>query len=126
MTSRYPPVALPDSPYARELQGFCLTFPGPFEDYPWGDIVYKVGAKLFAAIGGEPIALTVKATPEDADVLVQLPHISVARYIGRWGWVTVEVSDAATFEHAKELIEASYALVAPKRRTSRVQATGSK
>jgi predicted DNA-binding protein (MmcQ/YjbR family) len=117
--SRYPPVALPEVTYAKELQAHCLSFPGAWEDYPWGDIVYKVGAKMFAALGGDPIGVTVKATPADAEVLVQLPHISVARYIGRWGWVTVKIRDDAAFEHAKELIEASYTLVAPKKQRNR-------
>jgi predicted DNA-binding protein (MmcQ/YjbR family) len=119
MTSKYPPVALPDAKYAKELQAFCLALPGAWEDYPWGDIVYKVGAKMFAALGGDPLGVTVKATPADAEVLVQLPHISVARYVGRWGWVTVEVTDDATFEHTKELIEASHTLVAPKKRRTK-------
>ena len=119
MASKYPPVALPDTNYAKELQAFCLALPDAWEDYPWGDIVYKLGAKMFAAMGGKPLGVTAKATPEDAEVLVQLPHISVARYIGRWGWVTVAVTDKSTYEHARELIEASYALVAPKRRRAK-------
>jgi hypothetical protein len=54
--SRYPPVALPDSPLARAVQAHCLAFEGAWEDYPWGDIVYKVGAKMFAATGPSPPA----------------------------------------------------------------------
>jgi predicted DNA-binding protein (MmcQ/YjbR family) len=115
MTSKYPPVALPDTKYARELQAFCLALPGAFEDYPWGDIVYKVGAKMFAAIGGDPIGVTAKATKDDQQVLIQAPNISMARYVGQHGWVTIDIRNDDDFELAKTLIEASYDLIAPKR-----------
>jgi predicted DNA-binding protein (MmcQ/YjbR family) len=116
--SRHPPVALPDEPFVSDVQAYCLAFDGAYEDYPWGEVVYKVGAnKMFAAIGGRAgLHLTVKATPADAEVLVQLPGIEKAAYIGRWGWVTLTIMDAATWSQARELIAQSYALVAPKRR----------
>jgi predicted DNA-binding protein (MmcQ/YjbR family) len=63
-----------------------------------------------------PISITVKATKDDAEVLVQLPNVKRARYVGQHGWVTVELADDATWELARELIAGSYALVAPKRR----------
>ncbi|HLF76754.1 MAG TPA: MmcQ/YjbR family DNA-binding protein [Dehalococcoidia bacterium] len=114
--SRFPPVALPDTPFAKELQTHCLSFDGAWEDYPWGDIVYKVGKKMFAAIGGSPVSVTIKATPDDASVLTQMPNIERARYVGQYGWVTVSVADEATLDMAQDLIAASYDLVAPKRR----------
>ena len=115
MTPKYPPVPLPDAPYAKELQHHCLSLDGAWEDYPWGDIVFKVGAKMFAALGGNPVTVTVKATPDDASALVELPFIERARYVGRHGWVTVTVADDAALDLARDLIAASHALVAPKR-----------
>jgi predicted DNA-binding protein (MmcQ/YjbR family) len=116
--SRFPPVALPDVPYARELQQHCLSFEGAWEDYPWGDVVFKVGKKMFSAVGAVDgkAHITAKATMPDADFLVQLPHIQRAAYVGRYGWLSVTI-DEETFEHAKDLIANSYALVAPKRKS---------
>jgi predicted DNA-binding protein (MmcQ/YjbR family) len=116
MTAKHPPVALPGSRFAPAVQAHCLAFRGAYEDYPWGDVVYKVGEKMFAAMGGDDdLQVTVKATQNDAEVLTQLPHIRRASYIGRWGWITVSVDGDSTLAQAMELIDASYALVAPKR-----------
>ena len=110
--SRFLPVALPDSPFAPDVQRYCLDLPKAWEDYPWGDVVYKVAMKMFAALGAQsPLAVTVKATPEDASVLVQLPHISVASYIGRHGWVSIAIDDEASLDQALALIHTSYDLV---------------
>jgi len=77
-----------------------------------------VGPKIFTFLGAtsDIAGLTVKATKEDADVLVERPGVSRARYIGRHGWVTVQITDKADLEFAKDLIAASYALVAPRSR----------
>lgn len=116
--SRFPPVALPETPFSRELQRYCLSFEGAWEDYPWGDIVYKVGGRIFCflGIGGGMAGVTVKATHEDADALCQLPHIEPARYIGRHGWVSVAIEDAAVLGQAFDLIAESYRLVRGNRR----------
>jgi len=117
--SRFPPVALPDSAFARAVQQHCLSFPGAWEDYPWGDIVWKVGTKIFCFLGGSGnlAGVTVKATQDDADALCQMPHIQRARYIGRHGWVSVTVADEAALGQALDLIDESYRLVAaPSRR----------
>ena len=110
--SRYPPVDLPSTPYAGDIRAYCLDLPDVWEDYPWGDIVYKVGPKMFAALGGgEKTSVTVKAMPEDAEILVQMPHINVAPYVGRYGWVTVAIADEAALDQAMALISMSYDLV---------------
>jgi predicted DNA-binding protein (MmcQ/YjbR family) len=121
MTSltRFPYVALPDTTIAKALQAYCLSFDGAWEDYPWARVVYKVGAKLFVILrvhDDEPFGATLKATRDDQDVLVQMPHIRRAAHIGHAGWVTMDIFDYATLAQAKVLIADSYALVAPKRK----------
>jgi predicted DNA-binding protein (MmcQ/YjbR family) len=120
--TRFPYVSLPDTAIARELQAYCMSFDGAWEDYPWGQVVYKIGPKLFVILRiqpGEPFGATLKATREDQDVLVQMPHIRKASHIGHAGWVTMRIFDDATLAQAMELIADSYALVAPRRTRKR-------
>ena len=125
--SRFPPVLLPQTPYAVALQKIARSFPGAWEDYPWGDVVYKVGQKIFLFLGGggDTSIVTLKATPADADVLATRPGISRAAYIGRYGWISVTIASDADLAFASDLIATSYALVAPKKR-SRGPATPSR
>ena len=41
--SRFEPVPFPDIPFAADVRAYCLDLPDAWEDYPWGDIVFKVG-----------------------------------------------------------------------------------
>jgi predicted DNA-binding protein (MmcQ/YjbR family) len=110
---QYPPGELPQTHYAEDIRAYCLDLANAWEDYPWGDIVYKVGPKMFAALGASDgvTSVTVKATPDDAEVLVQMPHITVAPYVGRYGWVTVAVQDEDALDQVMALISMSYDLV---------------
>lgn len=103
--------------FAERLKAHCTAKDGAWEDHPWGDFVYKVGKKLFVGIGeDEPVRVTVKAAPEDLDGLLTLPFIERAAYVGRYGWITVTISDEEQLELALDLIDTSYTLVRGKRK----------
>jgi predicted DNA-binding protein (MmcQ/YjbR family) len=102
----------------ERIKAYCLAKPDAFEDHPWGDIVFKVRGKdkIFCFCGSESARITVKATPAEQTALIQHPAISVAAYVGRYGWVTVTIPDEETLSLATDLIDRSYELIAPKKR----------
>ena len=107
-----------DEAYAR-IREYCLAKPGAVEEYPWGDVVWKVRGKIFAGSADSSNRVTVKSAPEEQARLVEHPSIEVAKYVGRFGWVTVTAGSRKTLDLALELIDESYAALAPKSKRRR-------
>jgi predicted DNA-binding protein (MmcQ/YjbR family) len=109
------------------LLALCLAKPGAWQDEPWeGDVVVKVGGKIFAFLGsdriaqqpGEAATVGIKCGPnrEVADEwLHRYPDdASVMAYIGRSGWNTLRVGGAIPDDELVEAVEASYDMVVSK------------
>ena len=100
------------------LEEFALGLPGAFSDMPWeGDVVAKVGKKIFVFFGSDdPSSITVKL-PSSADHALATPGAVPASYgLGRHGWVTVRVgADDAPADLLQDWIEESYRAIATKR-----------
>jgi predicted DNA-binding protein (MmcQ/YjbR family) len=112
--------------YAERIRALALSFPETYEDRPWGHPVFKVGDnKMFAALSDadDPVSLTVKLTPEEREIALHMPNVDVARYVGRYGWVTAQVSNEESFENALEWLRESYWLKAPARLRHAVEET---
>jgi predicted DNA-binding protein (MmcQ/YjbR family) len=107
-----------------ELLAHCLAKPGAWEDEPWeGDVVAKVGGKVFAFLGaghpaGQPATIGLKcgATREAADEwLLRYPgDASVMAYIGRFGWNSLQAGGAIPDDELLEAVDASYRAVLSK------------
>jgi predicted DNA-binding protein (MmcQ/YjbR family) len=112
--------------YGQRIRDLALSLPETYEDSPWGHPVFKVGDnKMFAAMsdGEVSVTLTVKLTPEEREIALHMPYVSVARYVGRYGWVTATVADEESLENALEWMRESYWLKAPARLRSSVEET---
>ena len=102
-----------------EILGYCLAKPGAWQDEPWeGDVVVKVGPKVFAFLGsGDRVPPTVGvkcgANRDEADEwLKRYPgDATVMAYIGRSGWNTLRVGGAIPEDEITEALDASYATV---------------
>ncbi len=101
--------------FAEQIRALALSLPKTYEDAPWGFPVFKVGAnRMFAWLHeAEPVELTVKLTREEREIAELLPYVRRASYVGRYGWVTAQVTDAESLDAALEWLRESYWLRAP-------------
>ena len=103
-----------------ELLAYCLGKPGAWQDEPWeGDVVVKVGGKIFAFLGAESsFGVGVKCGPtrEVADEwLLRYPdEASVTPYIGRSGWNTLQFGGAIPDDEVFEAVDSSFDAVVRK------------
>jgi len=102
--------------FADRIRELALSLPETYEDEPWGHPVFKVADnRMFASMSedGRTVLLTVKLTAEEREIAHLLPYVSRARYVGRYGWITAEVTDDESLEAALEWVRESYWLKAP-------------
>ncbi|RDI63944.1 MmcQ/YjbR family DNA-binding protein [Nocardia pseudobrasiliensis] len=100
-----------------DLLPYCLSKPGAREDEPWeGDVVAKVGDKIFAFVGPDSVTLKCGRNREEADELVRVypDEVSPSAYIGRYGWNTVRLGGTIPLDELHELIDISYDAIVAK------------
>ena len=103
-----------------QVLAYCLAKPGAWQDEPWeGDVVAKVGSKIFAFLGSDPgssIGLKCGSGREAADEwLLRYPgDATVMAYIGRSGWNTLRIGGAIPDDEVLEAIDSSYEMVVAK------------
>jgi predicted DNA-binding protein (MmcQ/YjbR family) len=110
--------------FAARIRELALSFPETYEDEPWGHPVFKVAEnRMFASMSEADgcVLLTVKLTAEEREIAHLLPYVRTARYVGRYGWITAEVTDEESLEAALEWLRESYWLKAPEELRSAVE-----
>jgi predicted DNA-binding protein (MmcQ/YjbR family) len=108
---------IPKNVHERELRAFALSFPGAYEEFPWGERVVKVNKKIFVFLGrGESgsVGCAVKL-PKSRGTALTLDECSPTGYgLGKSGWVDAKFTGKKPpMELLKEWIEESYRAVAP-------------
>ncbi len=106
-----------------DLLKHCLAKPGAWQDEPWeGDVVAKVGDKIFAFLGPlhadeTPAGIGLKCGDrEAADVWLERYPGSVTKsaYIGQHGWNNFALDGSIPDDEIADLIDTSYELVVAK------------
>ncbi|MFD0362951.1 MmcQ/YjbR family DNA-binding protein [Nocardia sp. GCM10030253] len=100
-----------------QLLRYCLAKPGAWQDEPWeGDIVAKVGDKIFAFLGSTSVGLKCGRNREEADELIRIypQDVAASAYIGRYGWNTIRLGGTVPGDELGELVDQSYDAVVSK------------
>ncbi len=100
-----------------ELLTHCLSKPGAWQDEPWeGDIVAKVGPRIFAFLGsGTSVGVKCGRREEADEWLARYPQDArVMAYIGRSGWNTLQIGGAIPDGELLDAIDASYDTIVSK------------
>jgi predicted DNA-binding protein (MmcQ/YjbR family) len=101
----------------RRWLDYCLGKPGAWQDEPWeGDVVAKVGDKIFAFLGNENAIGLKCGDRETADLLLDRYQGAASKmaYIGKHGWNTFQLNGTIAPDEIKELIDTSYDLIVAK------------
>lgn len=101
---------------ADTLRKIALALPEVTEKETWDTATFRVNDKVLAILSGDGASVSIKATHEDQDALVTLqPDVfSVARYTGRFGWVSAKLS-LVDPDHLADLLKSAWLRTAPKR-----------
>ena len=101
---------------AEEFRRFALALPEAEERETWDRPTFRVRDKIFGMLSDDGCSASVKATrDEQTALLAEDPEVfSFPAYVGRHGWVGVDIALVAP-EHLRELLTEAWRLTAPKR-----------
>ena len=108
-----------------DVRTIALSFPEAFEKVSWGRPVF-CAPKIFAMFGGNlkrdgemvayPFSILIKVDESDRRALEQDTRFYYPAYMGPSGWMGLDLKAAKVdWDEVKELVDASYRLVAPKK-----------
>ncbi len=99
-----------------DIEKFCLSLPAAELSIQWGsDHVFKVGGKMFAAMGPpemRPQTLSFKTAPDSFAILTGAKNIIPAPYLARAQWVQLARLDALGAKELKAYLARAHAIVA--------------
>jgi hypothetical protein len=90
----------------------------------WGDHpTFRVNNKMFASGAPDSTTMSVKASKEDqAELVASRPEtFAVARYVGRFGWIEVQLPNVDEAE-LRELLTDAWRRTAPKKLVKQLDA----
>lgn len=100
----------------EKIREFCLSLPGATEDIKWEkDLVFSVGAKMFAAINIDPPHdLGFKVQPDEFAELTLQEGIFPAPYMAKHHWIKFSDHRVMPFLELKRLLRQSYEMTLAK------------
>ncbi|HEX6686372.1 MAG TPA: MmcQ/YjbR family DNA-binding protein [Candidatus Limnocylindrales bacterium] len=102
----------------EQVKEWVLALPGGEEVFveEWGHPTLRVNGKMFASGMTGSKTMTVKASKEEQEALLaEAPDVyGMAAYVGRFGWVEVNLSKVDRDE-LRELVTEAWRRTAPKK-----------
>jgi predicted DNA-binding protein (MmcQ/YjbR family) len=105
-----------DDPTFKKVRSLCLALPDTVLTMTWGSPHFRVADKIFCGFGsddGKPV-LGVKLERSHAQSVLKEARFWPAPYVGKHGWVSMDVAQRKSWEEVAALIRESYQLIAPK------------
>ena len=101
---------------ADELRQVALSLPEAEERETWGHPTFRVRDKMFATLSDDGQQAGVKTTKQEQSALIATAPetFGIPDYVGRHGWVSVQLATADPAELRELLVEA-WRQTAPKR-----------
>ena len=100
------------------IREYCLSLPGTTEGIQWEDaLLFRVGGKIFVTVSLNPAAedrIAFKCDPETFAELLEREGARPAAYVGRFKWIGLRDFNVLPAAELRELIRASYELIAAK------------
>ena len=101
---------------ADELRQVMRSLPEAEERETWGHPTFRVRDKMFATMSDDGRQATVKATKEEQAALVAAAPetFGIPAYVGRHGWVSIQLATVDPTE-LRELVVEAWRQTAPRR-----------
>ena len=104
-----------------EVRAFCLGLPGTHEKETWGDaehagdVTFRVKDKIYVITGQDGGSASIRTDKaQQTDLIAAFPEaVSVAPYVGRFGWVNVRL-DGLERGILEDVIRSAWRRTAPK------------
>lgn len=99
-----------------DVRRIVLALPEAQERETWGHPTFRVRDRMFATLSDDGTRATAKATKDEQAALVaEDPQtFSVPAYVGRHGWIGIDLAHVDP-GHLAELLADAWRLTAPKR-----------
>lgn len=100
----------------KKVSSLALALPDTKLTMTWGSPHFRVQEKIFCGYGSEggKLVLGVKLHMGNAQKAVKEARFWPAPYVGKHGWVSMDVTQRKSWDEVAALIRESYELIAPK------------
>jgi predicted DNA-binding protein (MmcQ/YjbR family) len=111
-----PKLELEDDATFKKVRSLALALPDTKLTMTWGSPHFRVGEKIFCGYGAEggKRVLGIKLSLPHAKAAVKEPRFWPAPYVGKHGWVSMDITQKKSWREVAELIRESYELIASK------------